>query len=61
MNLSTEQSHGPGEQTHGCQREGGGSGMDWEFEAGGRLEWTSNEVLRQSTGNCVQSLVTEHD
>ena len=33
MNLSTEkkQTHGHGEQTCGCQGEGGWSGMDWEF------------------------------
>lgn len=33
MNLSTEKkrTHGLGEQTCGCQGEGGGSGMDWEF------------------------------
>ena len=33
MNLSTEQkqTHGLGEQTCGCQEEGEGSGMDWEF------------------------------
>ena len=33
MNLSIEknQTHGLGEQTRGCQGEGGGSGMDWEF------------------------------
>ena len=33
MNLSTEkkQTHEHGEQSCGCQGEGGGSGMDWEF------------------------------
>ena len=33
MNLFTEkkQTHGHGEQTCGCQRVGGRSGMDWEF------------------------------
>ena len=25
------------------------------------LEWRSNEILLQSTGNYMQSLVTEHD
>ena len=35
MNLSTEkkQTHGHGELSCGCQRWGGGSGMDWEFGA----------------------------
>ena len=51
MNLSTEkkQSHGLGEQTHGCQGGGRGSWMDWEFE------WISNEILLYSTG-----IYTEH-
>ena len=33
MNLSTEkkQTHRHGEQTYGCQRGGGRSGMDWEL------------------------------
>ena len=34
MNLSTEkkETHGHGDQTCGCQGEGGGSEMDWETE-----------------------------
>ena len=54
MNLSTEkrQTHGLGEQTHGCQ--GGGSGMDWQFgvRSGWHLEWIRNEIL-YSIGNYI--------
>ena len=43
----------------------GGSGMDWEFGVSRfklfHLEWINNEVLLYSTGNSIQSLVTEHD
>ena len=62
MNLSTEQkqTHNRGEQTCGCQGEGGGSGMDWELGVRGcklsHLDWISNEVLLYSTGNDTQSL-----
>ena len=39
--------------------------MDWEsgVKRGTQLqlEWISNEVLLYSTGNCIQSLVMEHD
>ena len=51
MNLSTgkKQTRGLGEQTCGCQGEGGRSGMDWEFGVGRckllPLEWISNEIL----------------
>ena len=43
------------EQTCGCQGEGGGSRMDWEFEISKYklLQWMSNEVLQYSTGNCI--------
>ena len=67
MNLSTEQkwSHRHGEQTCGCQRGGGRSGMDWKFEISRckllHLERISNKVLLHSTGNYIQSLVIEHD
>ena len=47
MNLSTEekQTHGLGEQTCGCQEEGGGSGMDRESGIGRckLLQWISNK------------------
>ena len=62
MNLSTEQkqTHIHGEQTCGCQREGEGSGMDWEFEISRykllHLELISNEVLLYGTGNYTQPL-----
>ena len=67
MNLSTEkkQIHRHGEQTCGCQGEGGGSGVDREFGVSRckllHLEWISNEILLYSTGNYIQSLVMEHD
>ena len=52
-----EEHHGLGEQTCGCQGEGGGSGMDGELGVHGRrllhVEWTSNEVLLCSTENYV--------
>ena len=44
---------------------GGKSGIDREFGVSRckplHLEWVSNEVLLYSTGNYIQSLVTEHD
>ena len=66
-NLSTEQkkTHRHGEQTCDCQGEGG---MEWNgLEIWGgkckqlHLEWISNEVLLQSTGNYSQSLGIKHD
>ena len=67
MNLSTKQKqiHGHREQTYGCQGEGEGRGMDWEFGIGRckllHLEWISDEVLLYSKGNYIQSLGREHD
>ena len=67
MNLSTEkkQTHGHRKQTCGCQVEGGGSGMSWEFGVSRckllHLEWISNEVLLYSSGYYIQSLRIEHD
>ena len=68
MNLSTKQkqTHRHGEQTCGCQGEGGRSGMDGEFGVSickqlGHLDWISSEVLLYSTGNTIQSLGIEHD
>ena len=66
MNLSTEQTLlGHREQTCGCQGEGQGSRMYWEFQVSRcnllHFEWISNEVLVYSTGNHIQSLVMEHD
>ena len=44
---------------------GEGSGLDGEFGVGTwkllHLEWIGNEILLCSTGNCIQSLVIEHD
>ena len=49
--------HVLGEQTYGCQGEGGGSGMDWELGVNRcrllPLEWISNEILLCSTGNYI--------
>ena len=65
MNLSAEkkQTHGLREQTCGCQVEGGGSRMAWEFGISRckllHLEWISNEILLYSIGNYTQSLVME--
>ena len=67
MNLPTEnkQSHGHGEQTCGCHRGGGRSGMDWESGVSRckllHWEWISKEILLYSTGNYIQSLVMEHN
>ena len=53
------------EQTRGCQGEGGG--VAWMGSLGLvdakllHLEWISNEVLRYSTGNSVQSLGIDRD
>ena len=50
MNLPTEkkQTHGLGEQTCGCQGDGGGAGRDWEFGVGRcqllHLKWISNAI-----------------
>ena len=45
--------------------EGGGRGLDWEFGINRckllHLERISNEILLYSTGNCIWSLVMEHD
>ena len=67
MNLSTEQkqTHRGRKQTCGCQGEGGGSEIDWEFGISGckllHSERISNEGLLHSTGNYVQSLGIDHD
>ena len=60
-----KENHGHGEQTCDCQGGGGGSGMDWESGVKRRklfpLEWISSEILLYSTGNCIESLMMEHD
>ena len=67
MDLSAEQkhTHRHGEQNCCCQVGGGGSGMDWEFGVSRcklfHLEWISNEVLLYSTGDYIQSVVTQYD
>ena len=67
MNLSTKQkqTHRHRKQTCGCQGGGGGSGMNWEFGVSRckllHLEGISNEVLRYSTGNSIQSPGIDHD
>ena len=51
MNLSTKQkqTHRHREQTGGCQGEGAGGRMDWEFGVSRckllHLEWINNKVL----------------
>ena len=60
-----KENHEHGEQTCGCQAEGRGNGMDWEFGVNRcrllPLQWISNEILLYSTGNYIWSLVMEHD
>ena len=60
-----KETHGLGEQTCGCQGEGGGNEMDWEFGVNRckllPLGWISNEILLDSPGNYIQSLMMEHD
>jgi len=50
-----KETHGPEEQTCGCQW--GGRGMDWEFGVNRcklfHLEWVSNEILLYNTGNYI--------
>ena len=45
--------------------EGGGRGMNWEFEVGRckllHVEWINNKVLLNSTGNYIQSPGTNHN
>ena len=63
MNLSTEkkQTHEHREQTCGCRGGEGGSGMDGEFGVSRckllHLEWISDEILLNSTGNYISLLV----
>ena len=58
----SETDNGPGEQACALR---GKSGMDEEFGAGRcrllHLEWMGDGVLLYNVGNCVQSLVLEHD
>ena len=67
MNLSTKQrqTHGYREQARGCQGEGGGIRIDQKFGVSTckllYLEWITNEILRFSTGNYIQSLWIEHN
>ena len=59
LNLSRErkQTHGYGEQTCGCQGEGGGSGMDGEFGVSRckllHLEWISNGTAQGTISNLL--------
>ena len=52
-----KENHGHGEQNCGCQGGEGGSGMDWESRVIRckllPLEWVSNEILLDSTGNYI--------
>ena len=51
------ETHAHGEQSCGCQGEGGGSGMDRELGVNRckllPLEWRSNEILLYSPGNYI--------
>ena len=62
MNLTTKQKQT--EQTCGCQGEGGGGGMDWEFGVSRckllYIEWINSEVLLYCTGNYIQCPVINH-
>ena len=53
--LYRKETHGHGEQTCGCQRGRGGSGMDWDSGVSRftllHLEWISNKILLYSPGN----------
>ena len=57
-NLSMKQTHQHREQTYGCQREGNGREVDWEFGVRrcirSPIEWMKNNILLYNTGNYVQ-------
>ena len=59
MNLpmKQKQTHRQREQTCGCQGEGVGGGMEWEFGVSGwkllYIEWINNKVLPYSTENSI--------
>ena len=63
--VSTEQkqTHRHGEQTHGCQEGGEGSGRDGEFGVSRckllHLRWIDNKALLYSIGNYIKSFVIE--
>ena len=67
MNLSMKQkeTHRHREQTYGCQGQGCGGGMDWEFEISRckllYREWINNKVLLYSTGNYIPYPVINHN
>ena len=67
MNLSMKQKqiHRHREQTCGCQRGGGGRGMDWEFGISRckllYIEWINIKVLLYSTGSYIQFHVINHN
>ena len=64
MNLPTEQKQFMDNENRLVVAEGEGEGMDREFGVRRckllHLEWISNEVLLNSTGNYIQSWI-EHD
>ena len=67
MNLSRKQkqTHRHREQTCGCQRVGGGGGIDWKFGISRckllSIEWINNKVPLYSTGNYIQSPGIKHN
>ena len=52
-----KETHGPGEQTCGCQEVVGGIGIDWESGVNKHkllhMEWIGSEILLCSSGNCI--------
>ena len=60
-----QQKRADGEETCGCRGGGGGSRVDRESGVNRckllPLEWLSNEILLNSTGNYIQSLKMEDD
>ena len=66
MNLSMKQTEsGNREKTGGCQGEGRGRGLDWEFGINRcklvYIEWINNRVLLYSTGNYTQYPMINHN
>ena len=67
MNLSMKQkqNHGHREQTGGCQGEGAGGEMEWEFGVSRckllYIEWINNKVLLYSTGSYIQYPMINHN
>ena len=67
MNLSTEKKQIMNMENRLIVAKGEGEGVGWTGSLGLEdanyclLEGISNEILLYTTGNCIQSLVMEHD